>query len=513
MARRVNVSETRRAVPQIAEDQDEDLLETSLLSRFTTNRATGWLLSLAIHLALLLLLALLTYRLSSVKDVLQLEGSRSSSQRAVTLEILPEQAQLAASESESRDRLVEIQLDRPNDAETDAVAREPLESPPLDVSEFVDVLSGGSPSSLHRSLLGGGGMSARTPEGRRTTGRRFGATDESEAAVDRALRWLANHQRRDGSWSFDLKLAPCEGRCRHGKPVGESTATPPTAATGLALLAFLGAGHTPERGEYRETVSRGLYYLRAVAVEAEFGYDWQQGGSMYGHGIAMMALAEALGMTKRNERFDSDLLHHVDRGALFTSSAQHANGSWGYTPGRPGDTTLTGWQLLSLIGARRAGIRMRTDIFSRTRSYLLSVREEPDYEFGYNSPNPEPTTTAIGLTLMMYLGQTPGNTSFDRAVDRMAERGPTLTNVYHDYYATLALHHWRHERWDEWNQELRDHLVRTQATSGHEAGSWHFKDEYGDIGGRVYTTAMATLILEVYYRFLPLYEMPEEFPL
>ena len=510
---KVTVRESEVDLPEVRDHELESAAETTLLSRFSTTRVSSWLLSLALHLAALILLALLTYQLVSTKDVLSIEGSQGNPETAVTLEILPQPKELATNDGNSTDRPLEVEVDLPLQAGDANHAIESLEPRPIDPNKLAELLSRGSPSNQYRSLLGGGGMSARTPEGRKTTGFEHGATIESEAAVERALRWLADHQRNDGSWSFDLKLAPCEGRCRHGKPVGESTATPATAATGLALLAFLGAGHTPERGEYRETVSRGLYYLRAVAVEAEVGYDWQQGGSMYGHGIAMMALAEALGMTKHQDRFDSDLLHHVERGALFTGAAQHANGSWGYTPGRPGDTTLTGWQLLSLVGARRAGIRLRSDIFRRTREFLMSVREAPDYDFGYNSPRAEPTTTAIGLTLMMYLGQTPGNTSFDRAVDRMAQRGPTLTNVYHDYYATLALHHWQHPRWETWNEELRDHLVRTQETSGHEAGSWHFKDDHGDIGGRLYTTAMATLILEVYYRFLPLYEMPTEFPL
>lgn len=510
---KATVRESEIDLPEVRDHELESAAETTLLSRLSTIRASSWLLSLALHLVALILLALLTYQLISTKDVLSIEGSQGNRETAVTLEILPQPKDLAANDGDSTDRPLEVEVDLPLQASDANHSIESLEPRPVDPNKLAELLSGGSPTNQYRSLLGGGGMSARTPEGRKTTGFKHGATIESEAAVERALRWLADHQRNDGSWSFDLKLAPCEGRCRHGKPVGESTATPATAATGLALLAFLGAGHTPERGEYRETVSRGLYYLRAVAVEAEVGYDWQQGGSMYGHGIAMMALAEALGMTKHQDRFDSDLLHHVERGALFTGAAQHANGSWGYTPGRPGDTTLTGWQLLSLVGARRAGIRMRSDIFRRTREFLMSVREAPDYDFGYNSPRAEPTTTAIGLTLMMYLGQTPGNTSFDRAVDRMAQRGPTLTNVYHDYYATLALHHWQHPRWESWNEELRNHLVRTQETSGHEAGSWHFKDDHGDIGGRVYTTAMATLILEVYYRFLPLYEMPTEFPL
>ena len=120
-------------------------------------------------------------------------------------------------------------------------------------------------------------------------------------------------------------------------------------------MAFLGAGHTFDSEQYGETVQKGIYYLRAVAADTQYGYDWQQGGSMYGHGIALLAMSEAMGMMKHGAKFDSDLLHYVERGSYFTVVAQHENGSWGYTPGRPGDTTITGWQLLSLVGAQKWG--------------------------------------------------------------------------------------------------------------------------------------------------------------
>ena len=114
---------------------------------------------------------------------------------------------------------------------------------------------------------------------------------------------------------------------------------------------------------------------------------------------------------------------------------------------------------------------------------------------------------------MLYLGESPDYTPFYEALTQLSERGPMLTNVYHDYYGTLALHHSRHRDWDRWNTKLRDFLVSKQETSGHERGSWHFRDKWGDVGGRLYTTAMCIMILEVYYRYLPLYDEIEEFPL
>lgn len=498
----------------VDEDAPTLIAEVTWFSRLASVRFSSWLLSAAIHLIVLLILALLTYQLRGARSGLSIDGAISDAEPQSSVTQLSTTPDLQNNDAQSTDQAITVDVMAVSDAVAQSSVLSPESSPTIDPAMLAELKSGGSTLAGQRhAYLGGGGMSARTPEGRKKQGDLYGATAESETAVENALKWLAVHQRSDGSWSFNLELAPCDGQCRHGKPLGENTPTPSTAATGLALLSFFGAGYTDVVGPYQDTVRRGLYYLKSAAVETEYGFDWQQGGSMYGHGIAMMALSEALGMTRVEDRYDSDLLHHVKQGAFFTATAQHPSGSWGYTPGSPGDTTLTGWQLLSLVGARKAGIQLRSDTFSNAKQFLMSVREKKKYEFGYKSPNAEPTTTAIALTLLMYLGQTPGYSPFDRAIDDLAERGPTLTNVYHDYYATLALHHWRHRDWESWNTKLRDHLVASQATEGHEAGSWHFKDKWGDVGGRVYTTAMSTLILEVYYRFLPLYDDPPEFPL
>lgn len=376
---------------------------------------------------------------------------------------------------------------------------------PADIVEAI----GGKPSPLSR--LPGGGLSGRTPEQRMLLGEKYGASSPSEHAVDEALEYLANHQRRDGSWSFNLELEPCGGQCRHSG--NSESPAPSTGATGLALLAFLGAGHTHTGdGPYTETVRRGIYYLRDTAAETTAGYDLQK-GSMYGHGIAMMALSEALAMTAADDPKSSDLYQMVELGTRFTCNAQHTGGSWGYVPGKPGDTTVTGWQVLSLVAAKRSRVPIHTNTLSDAKKFVLSTRNDDDYWFGYKGPPGEPTTTAIGLTLMLYLGDTPDRSAMRMALDALADRGPMLNNIYHDYYATLALHHARHHGWDAWNKRLRDHLVASQEKEGHEKGSWHFDERWGNVGGRIYTTAMCALTLETYYRYLPLYEPIEEFRL
>jgi hypothetical protein len=118
----------------------------------------------------------------------------------------------------------------------------------------------------------------------------------------------------------------------------------------------------------------------------------------------------------------------------------------------------------------------------------------------------------------MYLGWKKENPSLERGVRQLSEWGPVKGDMYYDYYATQVMRHWEGELWEKWNSMMRDQLVNSQATVGHEAGSWYFKggDHGADRGGRLYCTAMATMILEVYYRHLPIYRRQsteEDFPL
>jgi len=218
-------------------------------------------------------------------------------------------------------------------------------------------------------------------------------------------------------------------------------------------------------------------------------------------------------MTRYQGKTDSDLFSLTTGAANFTMAAQHTLGGWRYVPGSPGDMTVTAWQVLSLISAQHGNVILRTNTLPRSEQFVRRLSKPNAYAFGYQTTTAEPTTTAVGLCLLLYLGQSPHETLFGNSLDKMMRRGPRLTDLYHDYYATLALHHARHPDWAAWHVPLREHLIKTQATEGHEAGSWHFPDHHGDVGGRLYTTAMAAMILEIYYRYLPLYQPREEFKL
>lgn len=340
----------------------------------------------------------------------------------------------------------------------------------------------------------GGGYEGRNPESRAALARQRGGSQGSEDAVELGLAWLAAHQRRDGSWRFNHHDGPCEGRCLNPGTNGSST-----GATGLALLPFLGAGYLPGKEKYGDVVQRGLYFLTGRMLPTPHGGDLQE-GTMYAQGIATLALCEAYAMTQ-----DASLRQPAQSAIDFICHAQHPKGGWRYYPGQPGDTTVFGWQLMALKSGQMAGLTVPSPVIELAREYLNSVQTSDGANYGYQKPAKMPTPSAVGLLCRMYYGWRQDDSRLSRGVEYLSKLGPSKTDMYFNYYATQVLHHHGGAPWGTWNERQRDFLIAKQSRAGHENGSWYFVDEHGAAGGRLYTTAMCVMILEVYYRHLPLY--------
>jgi len=352
-----------------------------------------------------------------------------------------------------------------------------------------DVLMASAPRGLE------GAMQGRQPNARERLAMAGGGTPASEAAVERGLAWLAKHQLPNGSWHFDLTKSDCQGMCRHA---GNHHST--TAATGIALLPFLGAGYTHRSGPYQEVVQKGLNYLKSRMLTTPHGGDLRQ-GTMYSQGIAAIALCEAYGMTN-----DPHLREAAQAAIDYIVWAQdQQGGGWRYAPGEVGDTTVTGWQLMALKSAQMAYLRVPTNVFPKVSRFLNVVQAEGGARYGYMTPGKEPTTTAIGLLCRMYLGWEMDSSPLRMGVKFLAEHGPSRNDMYFNYYAMQVMHHHGGPDWEPWNEKMRDYLIETQATQGHESGSWYFRNRHTDPGGRLLITAMAVMTLEVYYRYMPLY--------
>ena len=467
--------------------------------------SSPWVVSFAVHSVALFLLGLITCSVQTGNVPLHLIAYATDAGSAA--EDIGQEPWLVESDwregAPTQDQQIEpTPVDVPFEAPQ---VVEPKEAPNVaDDAEVTDSGEAVEPTESEPSseTPSGGGLEGRGRDARVGLAGQRGGNQQSEEAVERGLRWLAAHQRDDGSWCFDLNKPPCNGLCRN-----PGTEASTTAATGLALLPFLGAGYTHLDGEHAETVKRGLYYLVTQARVTPQGVDLRDSptpGAMYGQAMATIVLCEAYAITR-----DATFKDVAQQAIRFIVLAQNEDGGWRYTPGEPGDTTVTGWQLMAMKSAQLAKLDVPSPTIDLVPKFLDSVQFEGGARYGYTTPTPRAktheATTAVGLLCRMYTGWHRDNPALYQGVGYLHKWGPSETNMYYNYYAAQVLHHWEGPEWQTWNGRMRDYLVATQAKNSHEAGSWYFPDPYGDAGGRLYNTAIAVMTLEVYYRHLPLY--------
>jgi hypothetical protein len=356
-------------------------------------------------------------------------------------------------------------------------------------------------------------LNSRTGQTKKELMKRYGGTEASEAAVGKALKWLAIHQLPNGAWTFNHAVVcrgvgGCDGFCE------PSRATAFNAATALGVLPFLGAGQTHVEGIYQENVRRALMFLIANGKQQAYGgvpcLDLSEsGGNMYSHGLAAIALCEAYAMTG-----DSFLLAPAQQALNFITYAQDPRGGgWRYGPKQPGDTSVTGWQVMALKSGHMGHLVIAPQSVLGATNFLnlVSLRDGAAYKYT-NDPGVaggSVSCQAIGLLCRMYLGWDKDHPAIVAGVADLSKTGVRKDDIYYNYYAAQVLRHHGGAEWDSFNRELRDWLVESQVSTGHAEGSWHFPDSIQHRGpkegGRLCSTAFATMILEVYYRHMPLY--------
>ncbi len=338
--------------------------------------------------------------------------------------------------------------------------------------------------------------------------RKNGGTEASEQAVERSLKWLADHQDPAGFWDADAHGAGQVGVDEEGVNRQYAGKTADTGLTALALLAFLGAGHTQEEGPHTDNVNRAIDWLidnqRDDGFLAVGAAHFEQ---MYCHGMATYALAEAYGM--QSDAKNSLIRRPLEKAVLYIAAQQGEDGGWRYVKGQPGDMSMFGWQLMALKSAEIAGLTMPAAARAKMVRFLKerSLGENSGLAAYRAGLKPTPPMTAEALFCKQMLGMTRSNPASVEAVTYLLENAPKRSelNYYYWYYGTLAMYQFGGTAWERWNAALRDLLIAEQIKTGPDAGSWGPKDSWGPYGGRVYSTAFATLSLEVYYRFLPLY--------
>ncbi|RLS34197.1 MAG: hypothetical protein DWH81_15800 [Planctomycetota bacterium] len=359
----------------------------------------------------------------------------------------------------------------------------------------------------------------RSNEMREQAVEQFGGNAESEAAVDLALHWLASIQNVDGYWDGDSygagkgSVTDAKNATGRDSNIGRNA---DTGLTALAILAFLGKQNTLEEGQYSENVTRALRWLIYQQGKSPQNIDGYLGGNaaevagVYSHAMATFAIAEAYAMTKDPEQ-SRFLLEPLQKAIRFTLACQLEDGGWRYKRGQQGggDMSIFGWHLMSLKSAQAAG--MEIPLANRQKMILFLQQRGQGRAGGLASyrRNESPTVamTAESLFCKQMLGLPREHPSCDEAVKFLLTNPPTRQsmNLYSWYYSTLALYQYGGDAWEQWNSRLRDLLIAEQVTTGEFAGSWEPRDQWGGYGGRIYATTFATLTLEVYYRYLPLY--------
>lgn len=397
---------------------------------------------------------------------------------------------------------------------------------PSSVNEVIGVMSdaatamarpAGGPESIGPTLTGVGDLKVGTPGIKGPGGGVFGArmgpqraiaiknfrgSQDAERAVMAALRWLKANQRDDGSW-----------KCSRADEAG----------TSLALLAFLGHGETPDSPDFGPNVQKAIQYLVSRLDSNGMVSDKiDQFARGYTQGLVTLALSEAYAMTQSPALRDP--VERAVRCLLRWQTASKSDardlGGWRYTANyQTSDVSVSGWMIMALKSAKSAGIEVPQKAFDDAAHYLWNTYKKKDNEagFGYSITfdGPSPATTGIGVLCMQFLGQGKDGrvkSALDYLSKQRVEWNRTKGGwvLYGWYYITQAMFQGGGGYWSYWNQQIRDTMVKNQMEDGRwPAPPLSEKESTELVTSPVYTTALGALILEVYYRYLPIYQLLE----
>ncbi|MHC4914720.1 MAG: prenyltransferase/squalene oxidase repeat-containing protein [Planctomycetota bacterium] len=599
---RAAIQEVHRKLPGKKKDPDYEFdFETDWATRVEERmgRAPWWVISCVIHAVLFLLATLLTVALPpSQRDEVVITSDVAKEKepeydpkkkrdifknpQEIKHETEVEKPVLIHEEAEISDH-----FETDNDMET-STARGSEDA-------ISDIPLGGT--GVAASIgVGGGGMGGcfgyRDGGGRKRATKRFGGSPATESAVEAALQWLKRHQESSGYWdAHKWKDMPSHGFIFNR---GQKVARPEmdrvnVSMTGMALLAFLGAGYTAKAGKHKETVDRAQNWLMSVLA------DRVKSGMKYGtfdqcnytQGMATLAIAEAYGMTKTEE------LKKAAQAAIDVIIAnQGPYEAWDYrakTAAGRNDTSVSGWNLMALKSAKIAGLKVDNNAFQGCMRWLDAATDPANGKCSYSGYTVKKgrfrgarrgsgsnAMWAAGMLMRQFMGaahddpilrkaavtigqeppkwevqMTPARTYPARVIPARVipartipartiggkhfpaqkiperripeQRIPARTiparnisrtvNFYYWYYATLCMFQMGGDHWKTWNVQMKKALLENQCKGGPLDGTKKDKDGSWDptggghvsYGGRVFSTALGALTLEVYYRYLPLY--------
>jgi hypothetical protein len=302
---------------------------------------------------------------------------------------------------------------------------------------------------------------------------------------DRGLQYLANKQTENGDWT-DGQQGP--------------------GVAGMGLMVFLASGEDPDFGRYRNNVRRAL---RSI-IAAQDGVTGYMGSSMYHHGFAMLALAEAYGAVDDRDLWPAgEASRHRSIGAALelavrqAVAAQKRNplGAWRYSPeANDADTSVSGAVLVGLLAARNAGIEVPDTSIEKAIAYYKSMTSDSG-QVGYSGIGGFGESTArTSIAALVYAlarrRDLPQYQAALKCLTQEPERQSSPYLEYGRYYQAQALFQGNVEAWQKWNKQLIRQLKASQQDDGSFPGQF----------GPSFSTSLSLLALALNYRLLPIYE-------
>lgn len=297
-------------------------------------------------------------------------------------------------------------------------------------------------------------------------------------ATDKAMVYLASKQRPDGSWA-------------NGH-----------AFNALSLLAFMGRGHVPGRGPYKDVLEKGKRYI--LGTQDPTGYF--AADRMYGHGLATLALAEMYGMDP-----DPVLEEKLRKAVDLIIKIQSPGGGWNYGPAPgEGDLSVSVMQIVALRAANNAEMPVPEQVINKAIGYVRARANPGGGGYGYAGPGAGPQTSAAGALSLQLLGK-PEDPHIAKTLEYLARDVPISWGpgsaqyfYYFHYYAIQANYQAGGKFWNDWHPRIRELLLEKQNPDG----SWDCPPGTAElsINDKTYWTAMACLVLDIYMHFLPAYQ-------
>jgi len=313
-------------------------------------------------------------------------------------------------------------------------------------------------------------------------------TPETQKAIDRGLEYLSRTQSRDGSW-------------RQAGYMGQY----PAAMTALAGVALLANGNTTTQGKYAPHVSRAAnFILNSTHPTGLIARPEEESRSMYGHGFSMLFLGQLYGMEEDSHK--QERIHNIlQRAVLLTARSQSDLGGWIYQPDSRGDEgSVTITQLQGLRACRNAGVTVPKKTIDRALGYL-EKSALPDGGIAYRADrrgSSRPPITAAAVACWYNAGDYDNPLAIKalKYIKRRIGKGTSKTGTWgHYFYAHMYMAQvmWLsgEENWQWYFPAMRDQLLATQESDG----AW-----MGDSVGKVYGTAIALIILQLPYEYLPI---------